>query len=220
VDFMLPGGMAWHRRWLISAGLIVLAFICRDTFAGLKLIPALLAIAFALPVLGGRWVGFDSVQSFQVQIAVHAYAPVGFGEISRCLLKINALLCLLAFPLIVAAMGFGFAPRDAGTGWAFDYGLRVTALVFALQPIILLGKYSANSNDSSGGKLFAGALIFAVIVGFLGGMVLVIFTLMSASIATALACIGGLLIITHAMLALYGHAWGRGWFDQMARIRE
>ncbi len=220
VDFMLPGGMPWHRRWLISAGLIALAFICRETFAGIELIPALLAIAFALPVLGGRWAGFDSAQIFQAQIAVHAYAPVGFGEISRCLLKINALHCLLAFPLIVAALGFGLASDDAGTAWAFDYGLRVTALVLAIQPLILLGKFSANSNDSSGGKLFVGALILAVVVGFLGGMVLVILTLMSANIATALACIGGLMAITHAMLALYGHAWGRGWFDQMARMRE
>ncbi len=220
VDFMLPGGMAWHRRWLISAGLITLALICRETFAGLELIPALLAIAFALPVLGGRWAGFDSAQIFQAQIAVHAYAPVGFGEISRCLLKINALHCLLAFPLVVAAMGFGLAPDDAGTAWALDFGLRVTALVFAIQPLILLGKFSANSNDSSGGKLFAGALILAVVVGFLGGMVLIIFTLISTSFTTALACIGGLMAITHAMLALYGHAWGRGRFDQMARIRE
>jgi hypothetical protein len=217
---MLPGGMPWHRRWLISSGLIALAFTLRDTFAAMALIPAWLAIAFALPVFGGRWAGFDSARIFEAQIGVHAYAPVGFGEISRCLLRLNAFQCLLPFPLVVAAMSFCFAPTDGGAGQAFDYGLRVTALVCAIQPVMLIAKFSSNSNDSSESKLFSAALILAVLIGFLGTAVLVIFTLMSPDFATALACIGGLTAITHAMLALYGHAWGRGWFDLMARIRD
>jgi hypothetical protein len=220
VDFMLPGGQPWHRRWTISAALLALAFILRETTSGLALFPSLLAMLFALPVTGGRWSGFDSMPIFQTRIGVHAYAPVGFFEIARLLLKINALHCLLALPLVIAAMGLGLSPTGASAGWALDYGLRVTALLFALQPILLIGKFSANSNDSSAGKLFLLGLVIVILAGLIAGISLCVVALMAERMPIALACIGGLIALTHAMLACYGFAWGRGWFDQMARIRE
>jgi hypothetical protein len=216
---MLPGGHPWHRRGLASVGLLGLAFLLRETTTGFALFPALLAMAFALPLTGGRWSGFDPIPSFQAQIAMHAYAPVGFVEIALVLLKINALHCLLAFPLILAATGLGLTPATASASWTFDYAVRLTALVFALQPLFLLGKFSANSNDSSGGKFFILGLLIVVIGGFLAAIILCIAIIGSDRFTTALACLGGLLALTHAMLASYGFAWGRGWFDQMARIK-
>lgn len=220
VDFMLPGGQPWHRRWLISAGLLALTFILRQTQPGLALLPALLAMAFALPLTGGRWSGFNSLVLFQTQIGLHAYAPVGLREIARLILKINALHCLLALPLVIAAMGLGLAPTGAPPVWALDYGFRVTALLLALQPLFVIGKVSANSNDSSAGKLVTVALAIMILAGLVAGITLCVVALMVDRFTVALACIGALALLTHGLLAVYAFAWGRGWFDQMARIRQ
>lgn len=220
VDFMFPGGSPWHHRWMIAAILLTLAFVLRQTAPGFAAIPALLAMLFALPVIGGRWSGFTSIAFFQTQIPLLAYAPVGFREIAGLILKINTLYCLLALPIVITGMALGLEPADASPLWSLDHGLRVTAILLALQPIFVIGKFSANSNDSSAGKLFTLGIAFVILAGLVVGISLCVVAMMTDRFPVALACIGSLILLTHALLALYGFAWGRGWFDQMARIRE
>lgn len=221
VDYMLPGGQSWLRGWLIAAGLVMLAAIVRPWAPATALIPAAFGLLFALPLGGGRWHGFDTLRVFQSQTNVLAFSPLGFGEIARPLLKLNALRCVLAFPLVLAALGFAFvalSPANAPFPWALDYSLRITAAVLAFQPVCLIVKFSSNTNDSSASKLY----LFPFVVLLIGGITAVVaFTVtlfMTENASTALICAGALLLLTHTTLLLYGWTWGRRFFDQMARL--
>lgn len=219
VDFMVPGGMPWSRRWMFAAGLLVMTFMLRMTWPHLAAFPAIVAAIFLLPVTGGRWLGFEALRSFQTQIGLTAYVPAGFGELSWLVIKINLLQCVAAFPLVLAAAWLGFEPMVGSTWWALDYSARALALIVALQPIWLLVKFSSNTNDSSSGVLFFLGIAGVVIGGLIIGMSLCVTALMVESTTVALICLGVLMILTHAVLALYGWAWGRGSFDLMAKMK-
>lgn len=219
VDFMVPRGMPWTRRWLIAAALLAVAVLLRQTPTQLGILPALAALAFALPITGGRWLGFEALRTFQTQVGLTSYAPIGFGEISRLVLTLNALYCLAALPLVLAIVWLGFAPAHATTWWALDHGLRGLGLLLALQPVWLMAKFSANTNDSSAGKVWFAGLVAVLIGGLVVGISLCVVALMTESAAVALGCVASFVALTHTGLALYGWAWNRGWFDLIAKLR-
>jgi hypothetical protein len=219
IDFMAPGGMPWSRRWIFAAGLLAATLVLRATWPHLAAFPAIGAAVVLLPVMGGRWLGFEALRTFQTQIGLTAYVPVGFGELSRLVLKINALQCAAAFPLVLAAVWLGFEPVGAPTWWALDYSARALALIVALQPIWLLVKFSSNTNDSSSGRLFLLGIVVVVIGGLIIGISLCVTALMIEKTSVALICLGALSLLTHVVLALYGWAWGRGSFDLMAKMK-
>ncbi len=220
VDFMVPGGMSWNRRWLIAVALLGIVVIAGGTSSpNLRVLPALAALAFALPVLGGRWLGFEAMRTFQTQIGLTAYVPTGFGETSRLVLTINALYCILAFPFVLAVVWLGFAPAHAPFTWSLDYSVRGIGIVLAFQPVWLVSKFSTNTNDSSTGRLWFAGLVILIIAGLIIGVSLCVVAVMIESTSVALGCVGALALLTHAGLALYGWVWGRGWFDLIAKLK-
>lgn len=217
VDFMVPGGMPWMRRWVLAIALLAILPIVRAHNPGWAAGPAFIALAFALPVAGGRWLGFEALRSFQTQIGLTSLVPAGFWEISRLVLMLNALYCVAAFPLVLAIVWLGFAPEGASTWWALDYGARVVGVVIALQPVWLAARFSANTNDTSAGRIFLLGMVVLIIVGLMVGVSLCVTVMMAETPAVALSCLGVLLLLTHAALGAYGWAWGRGWFDLIAK---
>lgn len=220
VDFMVPRGMPWNRRWLIALALLGIVVIVGGTSSpDLRILPAIAALAFALPVLGGRWLGFEAMRTFQTQIGLTSYVPTGFWETSRLVLTINALYCLIAFPFVLAVVWLGFAPAHAPFTWSLDYSLRGIGIVLAFQPVWLVSKFSTNTNDSSTGRLWFAGLVVLIIAGLIIGVSLCVVAVMIDSTPVALGCVGALALLTHAGLALYGWVWGRGWFDLIAKLK-
>lgn len=219
VDFFAATGMTWLRRWLISAGLVLMTLLASTLAPGFAIFPALLAMVIALPVFGGAWRGFENTRAFGAQIALNAYLPIGFGETSRLLLKTNALHCAGALPLVLLAVHWGLAPAGAPMAWTLDYSLRGIGLVLALQPVWLLGRFSGNTNDSSSRGLLLALAVFLGIFVLIGGVTLCVVALMAERFQVAILCVAALAMMLHAMLVVYGWLWGRNVFDLMARQR-
>jgi hypothetical protein len=217
VDFMMPAGTTWLRRWCIAAALTAAIPLLRTLGPDLALFPAIGALAFALPLTGGRWLGFEAMRTFQSQVGLSSYVPAGFGEITRLVIKLNTIYCVLAFPLVVAVVRLGFTPANAGPWWAMDFAARGLAIVIALQPIWVLGKYSPNTNDSTGGVLFLLGVVAVLFVELIAGVTLCVIAMMAARLGVALVCLAGVAALAHSVLALYGWAWGRGSFDLIAK---
>jgi len=221
VDFMRPAGKPWLRRWQYAGVALLAAFALGFTSTpDAAAVPALLALAFSLPLLGGTWVGFVALRILQTQIGISAYVPAGFGEIARLVLKINALRCLAALPLVLLAVHLGLAPDIPPPDRVLDMSLRLLGLVLAVQPICIIGKFSSNTNDSSGRWYFMAALLLLLVTAALLFVMLTVIIVMTDSLWVAAGSLLGLNALTHAFLAFYGLAWGRGWFDLIGKPKQ
>lgn len=97
VDFLQPQGFGWSRCWLIALGCVVVAHLL--LVAGWRGgFPGALAgggvVLLALPVLGGAWAGFSTVELYQSAIGLHSLLPVGFWEIARTRLIVSGWRCV------------------------------------------------------------------------------------------------------------------------------
>ncbi len=132
------------------------------------------------PLFGGRWSGFDLGQMGHRFIAVLSLLPVGFREIRRVVLAVNAVRFALALPCWLAAgwivsRAASEAPLT-GVRWAAE--LWLVALL--LQPFFLVFAFSRGTNDTA-----SGCLPLAVI--FLGGLM----TLATCGAAIAVIFVNG-----------------------------
>lgn len=217
VDFFAPMGMTWLRRWLISAGLVMLTFATAMISPPFAMAPAVAAVLFALPVFGGGWRGFESTRIFGSNIAVNAFLPIGFGETCLLTLKTNLALCIGGFPLVLLAVHLGLAPQGATLAWTLDYSLRGIALVIALQPVWLLGRFSGNTNDSSSGGALLAITVLVGLLALIAGVTLCVTAAMAERFVVAISCLAALGALLHAALAIYGWLWGKAHFDLMAK---
>lgn len=220
IDILMPLGYRWSRRWAIAFGLVlVLAVVRQIPEAGTLVINVLIGgvLVTALPAFGGRWLGFMVIQTFQTQAGLCVHAPAGFWEISRVVLKLNALLCVAGLPFILLAGLVGISSPNADFLWLFDFCLRVLLIALGIQPIWLLCKLSPSTNDSTGPWYYLTCVCGAVVVLLILLITLFSIGLMAESSWVSLACLAGGLSVTHACLLLYGTAWNRGWFDLLAK---
>jgi hypothetical protein len=220
VDFLQPGGLRAAGGWKTALVLMTVAQLLR--LAGLD--PAFAAMltagalgCFLLPTFGGLWAGLANRVTPHGSIGFSAFFPVGLGEIARGLLMVNAIRAVAALPVLLLAMRFGFTATPLPWPEALGFALRTLAIVLALQPVWAVVAFSKSSNDSSTPGWLAKLLLLALVVGVLTLPVFGVAMFFVQSGGKALFCAAVLLGLSHALLAFYGWAWGRNFFDLVAR---
>ncbi len=220
VDFLQPGGLRSVGGWKTALVLMAIAQAARR--AGLDPANAAMLTAFALgcfllPTFGGYWTGLANRVAPQGSIGFSAFFPVGLGEVARVLLTVNAVRAVAALPLLVLAMRFGFTATPLPWAEALGFALRTVVIVLALQPVWAVVAFSKCSNDSSAPGWLAKLLLLALVIGILTLPVFGVAMFFVQSGGKALVCAAALLGFSHGLLALYGWAWGRNFFDLVAR---
>lgn len=224
VDFLRPASMpGFARGWMLALGVLVLVRLAHwlgldPIWAGLISTGAVLMLA--TPLFGGTWPGLTLVHGEASAIGLHAYFPVGFGEIVRLRLKLNALRIAAAWPLMLMAARTGFTSNPLPWGVAFTASLLVAVGLLAVQPIWAIAALSQGTNDTSARWWFT-MLICLAVVGGIGG--LIAFGASLFALEQPLTCAmfaAGILAYTHALLLIYGWGWRRGVFDLVAAAKR
>lgn len=220
VDFLQPQGFGWSRCWLIALGCVVVAHLLlvagwRGGFPG-TLAGGGVAL-LALPVLGGSWAGFSTIEMYQSTIGLHSLLPVGFWEIARTRLIIAGWRCVLALPLIYLDVAFGFTASPLPWDEALAWTLLAFVSILSLQPIWVFLAFSKTTNDASSRWWFTAAIFFVLIGGLVVLAIGFIAIAATPSLGYRIAMGAFLLAYTHGALALYGFAYHRPLFDLIGK---
>lgn len=212
----------WHRalRVLLGGLLLRLALsFSAPSFQGFSAYYdgawALVGLLIVLPGWTEQNRGFQVIPTGSLGIPFYALFPVTFQEISRLLLRSQWLRLLAALPFILAyalLLGFchGFAPM-----LSLEVGFRAGWLLAALQPVVVVLRFSACGNDTHRATRWSMLLLGAAgaaAVSFLGlgaGFFL-------ASGWISLACGAGLIWPPLLFLYFYRRAHDRARFDLLA----
>ena len=102
----------------------------------------------AAPILGGLWTGFSGPMTSGFVLPAYSVFPLGYAEITRVMLKANLVRAVTWAPLAIV-YAVTLAHRQ---GSPFEYGaligLDVVLILIALQPITIMGHFSAGTNDT------------------------------------------------------------------------
>lgn len=221
IDVLRPQGSPWVKAWLTSFALISMAAVVRAAGYNqewLVWLSVVGLVAGALPLLGGRWTGLDVVPSANGVIGVYAYYPLSFFSIAWLILRLNVLRCILAVPLVLMAVRFGFTAIPLP--WIQTLGLtaKIMSVILAIAPLSVLMAFSKSTNDTS--ARWPVVLLFIAMLGIwlLFGLGLGV-TLFAADLSAGVSALLAIVLVgmSHAVLAAYGWAWGRGWIDLVGK---
>ncbi|HET9805048.1 MAG TPA: hypothetical protein VFP96_17545 [Candidatus Acidoferrum sp.] len=222
-EFLLGGQLgSWSRTWFVAlqiaaVGLVLLLLPVIPVWIGILV--GSIATSFAVPLLGGSWLGLQLVPMFGTVRLACAGLPVSYAMASRIIAKINAIRLLSWLPV--------FLVYGAAAAWRVEMPLQfglATALriVFALlsfQPILILGKHSHGTNDSR--QLNLHSVVFLLAALFIGSIYLgcaIAFLVVPYSaeephpvLITVLA--GAMVLSSFLLWRGYGHFYDHGRLD-------
>jgi hypothetical protein len=189
----LCGGVAapWSPLWALAfkiaaVGLVVLPWFF-DPRIGFVI--GCIASMFALPVLGGRWPGLQSLRFSTTVQPVFAAVPISYWDVTSVVFKVNLARYLAWLPVFLA--------YGAMLGWRLlsspSQGLEIAIGIFLIllwsQPIVIVGKHSSGTNDTR--RITFHSLAWAGVILFLA----IIYVLSILLVFSGLLSIGGLLFI-------------------------
>ena len=171
------------------------------------------------PLFGGIWPGFRGASTFEGVIPAYAVFPVGYGEISRIMLKANTIRILLWAPLfllyaIVLATRLGESPQ-----YGSEVGIGVVVLALFLQPVMVMAHFSSGSNDTKQINRYTVVLFgfcFILLVPLIAGTV-GLFAAESLLLKSVWAF--GILACSSLVWAGYLRLFNRGRIDLLSRPR-
>lgn len=226
--FLLSHSPQWTRQWWYAVGALaifgtLMAFMnpgSSITGTGIPLIILSVGLSLALgtPLLGGSWTGFVLCPSIGPAPAGYALFPIGFGEMTKLMLRINSIRLILGFPIVFAlAQTIGWK-----LGLSFPqvwlWSLKALYLLWSLQPVWIAGQFSATTSDSS--KFKGGCLLLLT-----GGVAVLVFIGAIAAFlvgATWLIVLAGTIALpagTFGFLGFYGLLFNRTSFDLLPKPR-
>jgi hypothetical protein len=152
-EFMLVDDLGtWSKKWrtaaIVTGAGVALTLATPSLPSWLFFLPMVVAGFVSAPILGGSWPGFKGPFASGFVLPAYACFPIGYGEISRVMLKTNLIRASTWAPLAIIYAA-GLARR---LGYSFEYGsgigLDVVLILMALQPVIVAGHFSSGSNDT------------------------------------------------------------------------
>ena len=171
---------------------------------------AVVAIVLGLLLLDAGWPGFRLYSCAGKFMPAHAVWPVGYREVSRLYFKLAAVRILAWLPLGLAygAAAGSIAPM-LGPWGGMEFALKVAWLAAAAQPLLMAGRYSSGTNDTSPltargcfGLLLPAAGVMVPLLGSLAGL----FTL---SLPFSILSGAGMALVSLGFWAYYGFLYER-----------
>lgn len=223
-EFMLAQHLGeWSKRWraaaiLTAIGIVISLFIVQFP-PWVFFLPIVAAGLWGAPLFGGTWPGFRGAPTFGGVIPAYAVFPIGYGEISRMMLKANTIRILLWGPLflvyaIVLATRLGESPQS-GT----EMGIEVIGLALFLQPVMVMAHFSSGSNDTKQTNRYTAVFFgfcFILLVPLIAGTV-GLFAAESVLLKSVSAF--GILACSSLVWAVYLRLFNRGRIDLLSRPR-
>ena len=218
-ELMAGGGPAWTAGWKLAlnltlvGGLILAVFPAKWATVAACVYCALLIMA-TMPFLGGRWPGFDLGWGWNIGMPVYALLPVRYSEISRTILKANALHGLMGFPLIMTG-GFIIGWKlGIDLGAAALMACKVFILLLLVQPAMMAMQFSQGTNDTR--RLRIAFWLAPIGIGFaiaflMGGVALLFAPHGPAGVGAIVCCLA-----SFGFWKIYGWFYDRGRFDLLA----
>lgn len=221
-EFMLMTQLGnWSKRWRVASIITAAGVVCTLAVPALPpwvlFLPIAVAGMMAAPILGGYWTGFRGPMTSGFVLPAYSVFPLGYAEITRVMLKANLVRAVTWAPLaIVYAAALAYKQ-----GSPFEYGaligLDVVLILISLQPITIMGHFSAGTNDTKQmpwqNLLFFGMALIFLIVGLVAGFMIFITPTFLVHIV-ALAVIVG---ITTTSWAAYKLLFERGRIDLLSK---
>jgi len=169
-EFLLGGQLgSWNESWLVGikiAGIGLALLLLPIIPLWIGILVGLVGTGFAVPLLGGSWLGLQLVPMFGTVRLACAGLPVSYLLASRVIAKINCIRLLSWLPVfVIYALAIAWR-AEAPFQFALSVALRVVFTVFSFQPILILGKHSHGTNDSR--QINFHSALFLLLALFLG----------------------------------------------------
>lgn len=221
-EFMLADDLGtWSKKWrtatIVTMVGTVLTVATQSLPSWIVFLPMVVAGFMAAPVLGGSWQGFKGTFTSGFILPVYASFPLGYGEISRVMLKTNLIRIVTWAPLAIVYA----AALARRLGYSFEYGsligLDVVLLLLVLQPLMAAGHFSSGTNDTRQLNwhtflFFGGALVLLVSMLVAAFMMFIVPTLLVQALA-----VSALLAMSTTAWAAYKWLLEHGQIDLLSR---
>ena len=218
-EFFFAGTPGWTR---VLKRILLLGIICAIMW---YFVPGLFQVAgffvpFLVIMVAARknpdlsWPGARTRTVSGSSIAMYSIYPIGFWQLTMINLKIRlAHLGLLLVALLVPGPILLFRYDSTEILQTVYYAGLILILVLSLTALTPLLKVSPGTNDTSKFRVIALALLVA---GLFLSLPVAMFV---AEAGWAYLAGTGLLLTSYGGLALYGHAYNRGWFDAQRKAQ-
>lgn len=144
-EFLIGGPSGLTRRWKFSAAVAALGIAALFVSPDVGLV---LGGVLALTLVGGRWPAFQDRPCAGKFMPLLAAYPVGYAEVSRVLIKFNAVRILGWAPLAVAFAAVAGHATGLGLAEGAWVGLKAAFLALAFAFFAAVGYHSSGTNDT------------------------------------------------------------------------
>jgi hypothetical protein len=163
---------------------------------------------------------FRPIGSSGVNLPFYAGYGLGFGELSRLLLKYSAVQLPFLIPFSLLCGGFSAYIFKSPLSLGFMLGFKAAGLMLALRFIFLTFAFSSGTNDST--RLRFRTIVLLISVLTCGGLFLTFgisaVTVQDAAPAWVLWALA--LVDAYAFWAIYGWFYNGKWFDLLSLPRR
>jgi len=215
---------AWSERWKVAVIATAVAFavilLGVPQLRFVAVLAAAVAVAVGLPILGGNWPASHQGRMSGKFSPIFGCYPLSYWKAGWTMYKLNLARTLAWLPLglLLGVLGAkaAAAPLPQGCWMA----VKVILLFLMMMPILLAGKFSKGTNDTSNLRLRLLPLLCGFIVILLVLSVLIAVALIPESGSLlALASVAGVGIVSFGTWAAYGYYYDRAQVDLLREQR-
>jgi hypothetical protein len=212
-EFLVAGSPLWGKGVRsLAVTVLVGALIWRLFVPQLEVQVLLFLGIYYLVFNTGLWPGLLAPRGGGIQSALYAVYPVSFRDVARVLLKVNLARFFLCAPVALGMIVFVLLSNSNSSGLALLASVKFVVLGLVVQPVMVIGLISPQTNDSQKHKVIFLALLFIISMA-----VSCIIFIMTSSPQVLFISGTILALLAIGTLASYGRLFNRSRFDLVPR---
>ena len=216
----LCGGVAapWSGVWLVACKFAAVGFLALPWFFDPRfgMVIGAIACMIAMPVLGGKWPGLQSMRYSTTIQPILAAVPISYWDVTSVVAKVNLVRYLVWLPV--------FLSYGVLLGWKFlsspTRGLEIAFAIFLIllwsQPLVIVGLHSSGTNDTKRitlSSMARAAVILFLAIAFAISIFLIAFDLPGTASPIFVGAIIAILICPTLIWFTYKRWYERGRID-------
>jgi hypothetical protein len=208
-EFLVAGSPIWGKGVRSLAVMVLVSALIWRLFVPQMEVQFLFFLGISYVVFNtGLWPGLLAPRGAGIQSPLYAVYPFDFWDVARVLLKVNLARFLLCTPIALGLVAFVLFLNRNSCGLALLGSIKFLVLGVLVQPLLVIGLISPNTNDSQKLKVVFQACFFIV------SMVVSCIVFVLASSPQVLLISGAILaVLAPGALASYGRLFARSQFD-------